>query len=444
VGGDFGDLPNDAQFCCNGIVFPDRAPHPAYHEAAACMAPIGFSMADGGPQPGDAGSGIVVAVKNKHAFLGTRHLAFEWRLLLRGVPAAERGRWQQLPALDAAPGEEGMLRLPLSRADAAQALRSAPEPAPRPVMQPASPGDAVVEVRAVLAADMPWAPAGHAVALSQLSPLGPSHVLPPLPAARTAALVEAAAAAAAGGGALHVAKRPDGGVLVSGGALGLELSVSGASGCIDGLTVGGCPLLAQPLAPCLYRASTDNDRGGSSGTSYKARWVAAGLDRLETSGPVKITVKEGSGEDSTVVVEAAWVLRPGAAAAGAGGASGGVGVGETGGAHWMSAESGEEAEGGGGSSGGGADAGEGEEGEVVVVATYRVHPSGLVETSWRVDAGRALPARLPAGLKASLPRVGLHAALSSALGGRVAWRGRGPHECYPDRKFSAPLRQHEM
>ena len=31
-GGDFGDEPNDKQFCINGLVFPDRSPHPAMEE----------------------------------------------------------------------------------------------------------------------------------------------------------------------------------------------------------------------------------------------------------------------------------------------------------------------------------------------------------------------------------------------------------------------------
>jgi beta-galactosidase/beta-glucuronidase len=30
-GGDFGDIPNDLNFCLNGIVWPDRTPHPAVH-----------------------------------------------------------------------------------------------------------------------------------------------------------------------------------------------------------------------------------------------------------------------------------------------------------------------------------------------------------------------------------------------------------------------------
>jgi beta-galactosidase len=46
-GGDFGDQPNDAQFCCNGLVFPDRSPHPALAEAKAVMAPLEFGWAAG-------------------------------------------------------------------------------------------------------------------------------------------------------------------------------------------------------------------------------------------------------------------------------------------------------------------------------------------------------------------------------------------------------------
>jgi hypothetical protein len=48
--------------------------------------------------------------------------------------------------------------------------------------------------------------------------------------------------------------------------------------------MSGRPLLAAPLEPCFFRAATDNDRGGSQGSSYAARWVAAGLDRLQPDG----------------------------------------------------------------------------------------------------------------------------------------------------------------
>lgn len=46
-GGDFGDKPNDTNFCINGIVGPDRKPHPHYYEVKHIYQPIHFSMEDG-------------------------------------------------------------------------------------------------------------------------------------------------------------------------------------------------------------------------------------------------------------------------------------------------------------------------------------------------------------------------------------------------------------
>jgi beta-galactosidase len=41
-GGDFGDKPNDGQFCINGIVGPDRKPHPHYFEVQHVYQPLQF------------------------------------------------------------------------------------------------------------------------------------------------------------------------------------------------------------------------------------------------------------------------------------------------------------------------------------------------------------------------------------------------------------------
>ena len=41
-GGDFGDQPNDGQFCLNGIVAPDRKPHPHYYEVQKVYQPLTF------------------------------------------------------------------------------------------------------------------------------------------------------------------------------------------------------------------------------------------------------------------------------------------------------------------------------------------------------------------------------------------------------------------
>ena len=41
-GGDFGDKPNDGPFCINGLVAPDRTPHPHYYEVQYVYQPIQF------------------------------------------------------------------------------------------------------------------------------------------------------------------------------------------------------------------------------------------------------------------------------------------------------------------------------------------------------------------------------------------------------------------
>ena len=41
-GGDFGDKPNDGEFCLNGIIAPDRKPHPHYYEVQHVYQPIQF------------------------------------------------------------------------------------------------------------------------------------------------------------------------------------------------------------------------------------------------------------------------------------------------------------------------------------------------------------------------------------------------------------------
>lgn len=43
-GGDFGESPNSKQFCCNGMFGPDRLPHPTAFETAACQSPVKFQI----------------------------------------------------------------------------------------------------------------------------------------------------------------------------------------------------------------------------------------------------------------------------------------------------------------------------------------------------------------------------------------------------------------
>ena len=46
-GGDFGDYPNDGNFCVDGLVYPDRRPHTGFLELKQAQAPIKVDYADG-------------------------------------------------------------------------------------------------------------------------------------------------------------------------------------------------------------------------------------------------------------------------------------------------------------------------------------------------------------------------------------------------------------
>ena len=71
-GGDFGDTPNDGSFCINGLVAPDRTPHPHYYEAQKVYQNILFTLADA--------AGTRVSLTNRHAFtpLTAFHYTYEW------------------------------------------------------------------------------------------------------------------------------------------------------------------------------------------------------------------------------------------------------------------------------------------------------------------------------------------------------------------------------
>ena len=47
-GGDFGDKPNDGAFCINGLIAPDRTPHPHYYEVQHVYQPLQFVREFGG------------------------------------------------------------------------------------------------------------------------------------------------------------------------------------------------------------------------------------------------------------------------------------------------------------------------------------------------------------------------------------------------------------
>ncbi|HMA63389.1 MAG TPA: glycoside hydrolase family 2 TIM barrel-domain containing protein [bacterium] len=75
-GGDFGDQPNDSNFCCNGLVQPDRTPNPGLYEVRKVYENIDI-LAE------NVEEGLV-RIKNKNTFLFTDYVEFGWELSENG------------------------------------------------------------------------------------------------------------------------------------------------------------------------------------------------------------------------------------------------------------------------------------------------------------------------------------------------------------------------
>jgi len=85
-GGDFGDKPNDGNFCMRGLVSTDRKPRPHYFEVQKVYQPIVFTLSDSKDK-----KNITINVVNHFDFLSLRNFSFEYeyvmngRLLRRGI-----------------------------------------------------------------------------------------------------------------------------------------------------------------------------------------------------------------------------------------------------------------------------------------------------------------------------------------------------------------------
>ncbi|WP_321332560.1 glycoside hydrolase family 2 TIM barrel-domain containing protein [uncultured Bacteroides sp.] len=77
-GGDFGaaQYPNDENFCLNGLVFPDRTPHPGLYEVKKVYQNILFKAKD-------LSKGLI-SVENRFLYLDLKDYNFQWELLKNG------------------------------------------------------------------------------------------------------------------------------------------------------------------------------------------------------------------------------------------------------------------------------------------------------------------------------------------------------------------------
>ncbi len=207
-GGDYGDEPNDANFLCNGLVWPDRTPHPGLWEHHRIAQPLRSRIVGRSP--------LRLAIENRCSFSDSARFSCRLIVLVDGVavhaqtincapiaPGATRTVTIRYPAPELRAGEELMLRV-------------------------------VYELRRAVA----WAPRGHQVGFDEW-PLTSR-------APRRQRCTDAA-----------IVRREDSRIDVAAGDVALRFASD--TGLLTGLAVAGRALLARGPRLALWRAPTDND-----------------------------------------------------------------------------------------------------------------------------------------------------------------------------------------
>jgi beta-galactosidase len=251
-GGHFGDEPNDANFCCDGLVGPDRTPHPALLEHKKLGEPVRVRARD-------LRRGRVV-LENRQDFRDLAGLRGRFEVSADGR-VVQRGRLA-LPRLG--PGEEAELRVPLRK----------------PALAPGEESHLTLRFETVRASD--WGPAGFEVARIQLA----------LPWKGTRPSARRSAARA------PTPPAP------------VRAEIDPQTGWLASLSLGGAPLLAAPPRLDLWRAPTDNDGVKQGPTSavlgVRRKWLAWGLDALRPEA-IRCELREATGGVLEARSERRWL-----------------------------------------------------------------------------------------------------------------------------------------
>lgn len=137
-GGDYGDVPNDGDFSCNGLTTPDRRVTAKLIELKKVYQYIKFN-------PIDLNAGKVEIV-NKYDFNNLNEFDFKWEIIRNGE-IVESG---ELPTIDLSPDSKTTIQIPFKRSyDAGM--------------------EYFINISASLKSDQSWASKGHLVAESQFS-----------------------------------------------------------------------------------------------------------------------------------------------------------------------------------------------------------------------------------------------------------------------------------
>jgi beta-galactosidase len=213
-GGDYGDFPTDGNFCCNGLVLPDRTPHPALYEVKKVYQYVKV-------RPVDLAAGLV-EVTNKYDFTDLGFADLVWEVMAEGK-VLQSGT---LPMFKLAPKASTQVRIPFAKIK--------PEPGV----------EYFLNLSFRRAGDSPLVPKGHEVAYEQF-------LLP----------VSALASPGSGmSGKAPLEVTGDGGkITVKGGDFSLTFDRTEAT--LLSFVYRGMEMIKSAPVPNFWRAPTDNDHG---------------------------------------------------------------------------------------------------------------------------------------------------------------------------------------
>jgi beta-galactosidase len=259
-GGDFGDQPNDANFCINGMVWPDRSPHPAMFEIKKLQQPLEVTARN--LRRGR------VRIRSKQDFASLDWLVGSFELSVDGV-VVDTG---QLPALDIDPGAHRDFELPIEK----------------PKLEPGQ--ECFLALRFRTAERTPWAEKGYEVAWEQLAlPFRATG-----PGRRRRGRAPTASPVAI--------ERQGDRASITGGDVQLEIDTR--TGRLEAVRWKGRDLVISGPRLNLWRAPTDNDGIKSSSThAGKAlgKWLDWGLQELRVTDTASGIRRSGDGSVAAVI-----------------------------------------------------------------------------------------------------------------------------------------------
>ncbi|MEM7799713.1 MAG: glycoside hydrolase family 2 TIM barrel-domain containing protein, partial [Chloroflexota bacterium] len=259
-GGDFGDTINDVNFCINGLIFPDRTPHPALFEYKYLLQPIWVKALD-------LNTGTF-ALYNEQYFSDLSAYAGRYEITVDGEVIATEAL--ELP--EVGPLETKKIALKYSIPD----------------LPPG--GEAFVTFRFALKEATAWAEAGHEIAWEQFQ----LPISAPIPAAPVVSGMPAL-----------TLDQANGQVKVSG--EGFALAFDRASGGLSSWQVDGKELIAAGPQLNIFRAPTDNDGFKIPGVDWVMekdlnQWKKYGLDRLQHTSE-SLSVEEVRPQEIKVTIQ---------------------------------------------------------------------------------------------------------------------------------------------